>query len=398
MNAVFQKRPANTAMYHSFGYYDQHNDSDTQGDFPSLRKKVPRRYAFPPSKGRPFHRRGIKGGVKYNREDEEREEDDTYQLGTRGEASITSHACYSATFRSFASPGRLLSGQLKSSSVHPIHPDNLQDVVIGIQKSPYERLMPKLNASSRARKSASANKVRPQSLESGSISEVCESDMSKPSSAADETNKTEEGLTLNKLDITHESSDVEELISEATVITCPQLELKPMSATSESPKIGSQEKLYKPKNVAITFTRPRKLFRLTSTHARLLQRNISEPKQHQESKVKSKEPQFTAQRGEYYSSQDAKHRLVLNKEEGTRAQGVFGVQNHPAMKCVLRSQERRKLKLESKSLEKKDAVMNKKKIQVYLIKSRRSFENILPELSEKYCFESGKPVIDLYDE
>ena len=419
VNAVLQKKVPNAVVY-----YDQKCDgSDGRNVFPSLRMKAYKDTSESPRKrSKSVVRRAMRGGVKLFKEDrieeepEEEEEEEAADIdtdpGVAKEANIPSSLTPGMMANKFTTgPGRLLSGQLKSNSVHP---DNLQDMVIGIQKSPYERLLPKLSVSSHAKKlnqkvvhTKSSNTVESEAAAIQASISVDEAHTTNKN-ADDEVNlpaPNEEELTLNKLNITCENSDLEGLIVKSTAIGTPLLELRPASAAvvssvQDNSDISNQENVYKPKNVAITFTKPKKLFRLNSTHARILQQN--QPKSQQDSgKSKDKELQFTAQRGEYHTTPHAKHRLILNRKESgssRTSQGVFGVQNHRTMRCVLRSQERRKLKLESKSLE-RDVPGSRRKVQVYLIKTRRSLESILPKLiSENYRPESSKASIDFQDE
>ena len=330
-----------------------------------------------------------------------------------------------STHRTFAGQGRLLSGQLRSSSVLPTHPDKLPDVIVGIPKSAHARWATSSRNStdrwSRHRLSTKSSRLKARGS-SDSCSNAKPS--SKPNSGttaaagtgitaasgtgAPESDNSKLELTLNKLDILCTSSESEGLIEVKTIdTTTPQLELKPLSVRevqrTASTGIQRQETnttgLYTPSSVAITFSKPRKLFRLSSTHVKLLQRKASSRQLKDSLGSKGR---YRETRSQTYcsSGQNTKHRLALNREEeGGKLQGVFGVQhqNHPTMKCVLRSRERRKLILEQQStprqLETRERVS---KAQVYLIKTKRSLDTILPDLTPPPA--TNNAVIDLYGE
>lgn len=308
VNAVIQKRIATSAMYHSFGYYDQRSDaSNCQTEFPSLRNKVTTPAdGFPPSKKKVTMKRATQShygrtGRTYNKVSKIAE--DLMHADDQPCSEDLHHGASVATAnRSYLGSGRLLSGQLKSSSTLPTCPESLQDLV-RIQKSPCSRPVSKLTTSSHA-KTLQEERQLENSSNSTSGSDFSdgptgETEMATSKALATNVNLTKathvkaadfaiahfaiaqtsnEKLTLNKLNITRENSKPEELLlAEPMIISCsPLLELKPAAAANELDPHALQEfcqEHYKPKNVAITFTKPQKLFHLKSAQSKLLWNN-----------------------------------------------------------------------------------------------------------------------------
>lgn len=311
---------------------------------------------------------------------------------SKAEREASSHRPEATSYRYSA---RLLSGKLRASScVHPVNPENLQNLAIGIQKSPYDRLVSQLTTMSQVKKSMQELYTRRNEPSNSNAKPPPPASINKPNSPSDQ------GLTLNQLDITHECSEHEGLLEESAIFSGPAVEL----FTEDAP---FQEHLFKPKNMAITFAKPRKLFRVKSMQQKLQQHTYFEEKT---AKNRGKTPrEHTAAKRQSESSYNMKHRLALNKENAGSEEGVFGTQNHfsAAASCVVRSQERRKLRLKTAAPASysRAAERNRygngstRKVQVYLIKTTRPLEDILPELnsSEICCQENGR-AMDPYGE
>ena len=309
-----------------------------------------------------------------------------------------------ASKRHHSGCGRLLSGKLKPGSSRAagrsaVHLENLQDLAIGIPKSPYEKLVSKMAAMARTKMSiqelySSSKKLGGESYDANTAS------CTKPKGVDESTSAThlpssKEELPLNKLSIMQESSSND---GEALAITESAIFSGPAASTelAEEKVIVAAGEEDKPKNVAITFSKPHQLFCMKSVQKKMCQHTFTDKTPANKTTPHSRG--HTARERQPSSSQlqNCKHRLALNKSRGGQEEGVFGTRP-PVQSCVVRSQERRKLQLKtvaaaSSSLGNHST--GSRKVQVYLIKTRRPLEEILP----KFGTSQVQDGLDLYAE
>ena len=422
------KRDKVTAtLYNSMGYYDHLSTK-----FPSLRKKE----EFPQSKRKITAKRKIESGdvygeVLYRENAAQTDRGVLSCMCSRAEVSTT-------TYRPFAGPGRLLSGKLKPTL--PNHQENLDNLVIGIKKStlsnhpdcdmvigvhrsPYETQSS--NRSTSTKKSLEISRVttattttttakREDSLDGSTAGPVVvkvpgnSAQINKRTSAKPQSPEELEP-ELNEFNITCKNCRRERLLEEldSPIINSSPVELNLATDREMSNRHSSrmyrhlsQENLYKPTNVSITFKKPMKLFRVRSVQKKMLQHDHSK----QQSKGRnsgSHHGRREMKSGGQRTLKSSRHRSALNKREGSgHTEGVFGTQNHHMMGCVLRSRERRKLKLEAVNynhhhhhIETKNAPVNKTKVRIYFVKTKRNLEDILPELSSETNNQEEKQII-----
>lgn len=441
VNAVFQSQPAQD-MYHSIGgWYDQQQTTPTDSDsLPSLHNykasSNPRSSGdgFPPSKAKksPKSSYSAQRSLQYNSGSKTALDLETASKQQGGEAECTHHHHRTHTVtvtphRSYPGSGRLLSGKLKPASCTrtPAQQDKLQDLAIGSQRSPYDKIVSNQTAIAQAKHSiqelyattSTGTGSGPRySVDTRSASRRGQSKL--PEMVSEQPDSPDsQGLTLNKLHITRENSEQEGLLA-GTAIYCGPASWSKL-LTNEAGSDGrtesnEQNQFYKdffqhqPKSVEISFARPRKLFRIKSLQRRLTQHTCSEDRK-SKPKVGRDCRSSTACKNVSYLLQDAtRHRSALNHpENGTRGEGVFGVQPQPQRtSCVSRSQQRRKLNLQSASYsdqrENRGRSCNhqngsRRRVQVYLIKTTKPLEDLLPGLktAKLYC-QQNEP--ELYGE
>ena len=439
VNAVFQKRQVTATLYNSMGYYDH-----LSVKFPSLRKK-PFGEDFPPP------RRKITARKKVDSKDEVLYKEISPPQTERGRASTekfctcTGAEVTTTTHRPFAGPGRLLSGKLmptlpnhqesfdnlvigvKKTSLSP-YPDC--DMVVGVNKLPYEAPLSNLSTSTKrstqvshvttAITTASTTVKREDSLDGSTAGPIAirvagtssaqanKCSTPKPQSPEDPEPK------VNEFNITCENCRRERLLEEtaimdSSVINSSPVELNLASEGESNNRLSSrihrlsEENLYKPTNVSITFKKPMKLFRVRSVQKKMLQHDHSKQQNDRTTnKSSSNHRHCEMKSGKQRAPKSSRHRSALNKrEESAHVEGVFGTQNHHTVSCVLRSRERRKLKLEAVSfnhhMEANNA--NRTKVRVYLVKTKRNLEDILPKLNSETISQEDKQVpIDIYGE
>lgn len=424
INAVFQKR--HVLPNELCNSYDQ-NAAGSQVELPSVNKNMPSDKTrpsdcFPPPKKMSKRttllsgsstRATLRCGSNSKLAENPVPESANVQpiaSSERDTARMTDTSCVAAANRyQTGGSGRLLSGKLQGSSsscIHPFHPESLQDLSIGVQKSPYDKLVSNLAAMAQTKKAIQDlyTTTTNESLSSKRLSASARKEQ-KAVSTSNQTSSNEEkcsnkGLSLNKLDITQERSEHDELLGESAIFCGPTVELKLTEEVNDtSLKKPFQDSLFKASNVAITFAKPRKLFRVKSVQRKMRQHTYSDDKC---TKNKSKTG-AALKREESRSLYNAKHRLALNKENRGGEEGVFGTQAHPES-CAVRSQERMRLRLRTATCSRHRERSNNsssggRKVQVYLIKTSRPLEDILPQLNstEIYLQQSGA-VVDLYGE
>lgn len=421
VDAMLQKRHTitPTAPYYS---YDQNADNL---ELPSLHRrkissdKTRPLNSFPPSKKKTAN---WAGSVMHNSKNEEVCAPENEK--TSHEADVSSHETdktvpAGASNINLTSSGRLLSGRLRSSSsIHSTRPENLKDLVIGTHRSPYDKLISNLAAMSQAKKSMQELYTRRTESASSKRQSGSAQQSKKPSQASGKENTSAEpldsgkldsgkGLTLNKLDVMQERSEHEELLADSAIVCGPTIELKTEEMNDRSLVKPFQEILFKPSSsMAITFTKPRTLFRMKSVQRKMRQHTYSDDKN---TRNRSRESgTVLSKRGGSHSLYNAKHRLALNKENNGGEEGVFGTRTHQAC-CAVRSQERMRLRLKTAAasskrseIEVRSTVKSSssggKKVQVYLIRTTRPLDDILPHLNaaEIHCHQDG--TVDLYGE
>ena len=381
---------------------------------------------FPPSKAKrsPKSSRSTRKSLQYNSRSKTAENLDSDAVSKQqGEEAECIHHHHHRTqivtatpHRSYTRPGRLLSGKLRGTScTHvPTQQDKLQDLAIGSQRSPYDKIVSNQTASAQAKHSiqelyASTGTGQRYSVDTHSTlrrgwSKLPDVDQMVSPSCERPTSPESQGLPINKLHITRENSEQEGLLP-GTAIYCGPSSWSKLSTGEMGPDDKSNEqnqnKLYEeffqqPKSMEISFAKPRKLFRIKSLQRRLTQHACSEDRKstkNHKRKVTRDCRSSTACKNMSYLLQDTtRHRLALNHpENGTRGEGVFGARNQPQRtSCVSRSQERRKLKLQSASCsrqrENKEKSCNRnlkcengeRRVQVYLIKTTKPLEDLLP--------------------
>lgn len=329
-----------------------------------------------------------------------------------------SHTTYQTSY------GRLRSGKLgsNSSSIPSIQPDELQGLAIGVQRSPYDKLVSNLAAMAHAKKSIQElyNSTTEYSKRLSARQTGRKSPTPTSANEADSATPHVPGLTLNQLDIMQEHSEHDELLAESAIFCGPTVELKLTEVNDSSlNKAPFQDSLFKPSNTAISFTKPRKLFSVKSVQNKMRQHSYSDSK----GMTSRGRGGAALKREDSHSLYNAKHRLALNKENSGNEEGVFGMETHPAKRnseegvcrkhtghqvsCALRSQERMRLQLKtatgsrrrvSTASSSSSSAAGGRKVQVYLIKTSRPLEDILPRLNstEVYCQQNG--TVDLFGE
>lgn len=416
INAVFQKRHVvPTELYHSYDQNAASFSKTNQVGLPSL------------------HARKTAGDItRCTAVTSDQPVSDTEPVEDLQTEPLSSEAdtSYKADFTNGyqTGSGRLRSGKLRSNSscIPSIHPEELQGLAIGVERSPYDKLVSNLAAMANAKKSmqdlynSTTEYSKRFSARQGKNSPTPTSDLTNSSEADYAALDPSEGLTLNHLDIMQECSEHDELLAESAIFCGPAVDLRLTEMNDSSLNTPFQESLFKPSNMAITFTKPRKLFSVKSVQNKMRQHTYCDSKG-----AKSKgRAGATLKRGDSHSLYNAKHRLALNKalnkENSGSEEGVFGTQarpaksnneegvcNHPAhqVSCALRSQERMRLRLKTatgsqrrESTASSNSAAGGRKVQVYLIKTSRPLEDILPRLNstEVYCQQNG--TVDLYGE
>ncbi len=448
VNAVFQKRQVMATLYNSMGYYDR-----LSVKFPSLRKK-PFGEDFPQPKRKIVVKKMIEsdvyGEVLYRdstphaAEKAGQSAEKLCTCSSRAEVSTTTH-------RPFAGPGRLLSGKLMPTlpnhqesfdnlvigikkSTLSNHPDC--DMVVGIHKSPYYETPPSnSNLSTSIRKSTqifhttttTTTVKRKDSLDGSTAGPIAvkvpggssaQPNRHTPSSAKTQSPEPKP----NEFNITCENCRRERLLEDTMILDSPIISSSPveLNLTTEREadrKFSSRihrENLYKPTNVSITFKKPMKLFRVRSVQKKMLQHDHSKQQKDGTKNISSSSGGHRRKEmksGRQQTLKSSRHRSALNKREGSaHVEGVFGTQNHHAVSCVLRSRERRKLKLEAVNCNHHHAITaettnkapasTKTTLRIYLVKMKRPLEDILPELNSetKYTQDDKQVSIDMYGE
>jgi hypothetical protein len=432
INAVFQKRHTLPAeLFHSYDLDIASFNKGSQVELPSLEKKNGytggRRATSTQTVSLPDPSAQASAYSTREIETPENPPNSLTELGMN-----SSHAIDMKTLnRHQSGSGRLLSGKLRGSSscTRPVHYEEIQSLAIGVQRSPYDKLVANLAAMAHAKKSMQelyngrteySRRVSAQESKKSSIpgnSDVIYSDNIE----AEGYDPSQFKLTLNKIDIMQERPEHEELLAESAIFCEPPVELK--TENSDMPKPSLQDSLLTPSNMAMTFAKPRKLFSMMAVQNKMQQHTYSDSKN-----TRCRTGTVAKRARDSQSLCSSKHRLALNKENRGREEGVFGTQAHPAKKsgggtmfetqthtmrsgradgsyrshqpphqarCAIRSQERMKLRLKTATNRHREyksscnSAASTKKVQVYLIKTTRPLEDILPQLksTEVYCQE-----------
>ena len=438
-----------TELYNSYDQNASSFNKSSQVELPSLAKKNPRQAdGFAPSRTKtaqrtrlpdPCTQASVHSGIcdidtVENLSDSVTEpppSSDSHEADTSCTADVT----VGAASKCQTGSGRLLSGKLRGSScIHPIHPEELQGLAIGVQRSPYDKLISNLAAMAHAKKSI--QELYNSTTEYSKRVSARQGKGSPPSPpASDVVNVREaDGLTLNKLDITEEHSE-HELLAESAIFCGPTDELK-LTDIDDTPLCKPfQDNPFKSSDMAITFTKPRKLFSVKSVQDKMRQHTYSDSKG---VKNRSRGGATALKREQSRSLYNAKHRLALNKENSGGEEGVFGTharpvrssredgvpgtrarppksgrggesgfRSHPAHQasCALRSQERMRLRLKTATGSShhhresgNSSEAGRRKVQVYLIKTSRPLEDILPRLNSTEVYSQQNGTVDLFGE
>ncbi len=260
--------------------------------------------------------------------------------------------------------GRLLTGQFKHRTFSIKSECLLQDISIGIQKTPCERMVQKLVAVGQAKtaveRSASRNHIRAKSSPSpeqhvnntgghllpqvkclpDSRDIIQASDCARDTPTAD----NDQALPLNKFDI----KDVEcvpETFSRVTVRGSLQFNI-PGENTTE--KIDDNTN-HNPQNINITFTKPKRLFSMKSVERKLLEQKSRARyfASGEKRKISKSGLGGVIQCDNNKCNNQDKHRAML--EEGPpdeKVESVFGVQrDFHRTGCIYKSQKRRRVML-----------------------------------------------------
>ena len=412
LNAVYQRRSSSENMHHSLGYYEhQFSDpsaSQQEEHLPSLENTTGkqlkdgfliRERAAPAKKSDTECTTCTQQKAELQQRlcclqcrallDFNPSNSSSSNMSTTPSANplpaFSQHRGHSS-HRPFNGPGQLLTGKFKSNTT-PIQPENLRDLSIGIQKSPFEKMLSNLTLVSQIDDTLKGfyRTHRPAERQKETKNASPQHCSSVKQNNASNSN---ERLSLNKFEIKDKT-----FMQELTPLTAPHTLLNSTiclesdakrtgsasnMAAPRKPNRSNQDCYYTPKKLSISFKKPQRLFHLESVNKDKSSKHKLSARRSLQGKVEA----MACKSGEPVDI-DKQRQLLDHNEE--RIEGVFGIQDDHQVRCVSRSKKRRKHRLERTVLDQCQncsATTENKKFRVFLKGTKKPLMNSKSNLEQ----------------